>query len=220
MKICPACKIQVDGQRTNCPFCQNALTGTEVYYNWPKATRFKQQALLYKVQLFVVLVLIAVAAYLDFKLQLNNGIHYGAYALAWGLSAEALIMHFYKHHTFPAKIVTICSIVFSILASITAYGLGSTMFSLIFYIITPGIIAANIIANLVFALTDEHGNSMIYLFATLLVGILPYIALKIGHDDKDFWWSICMMISIIVFLAIIIFKGKSVRNELQKRFNF
>ncbi len=220
MKICPACKIEIDGNPMNCPFCQNSLSGEPSSANWPEATKFKKHALLFKLQLFIVLVLILVTVFLDFVFDLNNGLHYSTYAVIWGSFAEILTIYFIKRHTFPAKIVTICSIVFSILASVTAYSLGSELFSLIFYIITPGVIGANIITNLVFALTDKRGDSMIYLFATLIVGVLPYIALRIDHDEKTLAWSICMLISIIVFLAIIIFKGKSVASELQKRFNF
>lgn len=220
MKICPACNIEIDGDRTTCPFCQNALTGNAGEPNWPPVTRLKHQALMYKIQLFVVLVLIVLALFFDFILKFNNGIHYGLLAALWGFVAEILIRHFIKKHTFAAKMVTICSVVFSALASYTAYRLGPIFFTVTFYYVTPGIIALTIIANFVFVLIDKRKNSMIYFLAMLVVGIVPYLALKIAHESLDLFWSICMIITIIATLAIIVFRGKNVLSELQKRFNF
>jgi len=220
MKMCPCCNIQIDGDRVTCPFCQNSLTGTAGPSNWPPVTRLKHQALLYKIQLFVVLVLIVMAMFLDYMLKLNNVIHYGMLAALWGLTAEVLIRHFIKRHTVAAKMVTICSVAFSFLAGITAYYINSKIFIIVFYYITPGIIGATIIANCVLALIDRRGNSLIYLLIMIVVGVVPYIALKISHEDLDFFWSICMVISIIATLAIVVFRGKNVLTELQKRFNF
>lgn len=220
MKICPGCNIQIDGSRNTCPFCQNALTGEASESNWPPVTKFKHQALMYKIQLFVVLVLIVISLFLDFMLKLNNGIHYSLLIAGWGISSQVMVRHFIKHHTFAAKIVAICAVFACILAGLTAYYLDSRLFILIFYYITPGVIGATIIASFVLTLVDKRGNSLIYLLVMIVVGVLPYIALEIGHDEHDLFWSICMIISIIATLAIVIFRGKNVLSELQKRFNF
>lgn len=221
MKICPSCNIRIDGDRTTCPFCQNTLNGEASAPNWPPVTRLKHQALLYKIQLFVVLVLMVIALFLDFILKLNNGkLHYSLIIGCWGIASQLMVRHFIKHHTFAAKIVAISAVVVCFLGSLTAYFLGSELYILIFYYISPGVIAATIIATFVLALIDKRGNSLIYLLAMIVIGVLPYISLKIGHADFDLFWSICMIISIITTLAIVIFRGKNVLTELQKRFNF
>ena len=220
MKICPSCTIQIDGDRTHCPFCQNALSGTPGKANWPPVTRLRHQALLYKIQLFIVLVLIVIALFLDYILKLNTGLHYSQFVVLWGFASQVLVKIFIKHHSFPARVVTICSVVASFLLCFTAYYIHDGIFTLMFYYIAPGIIGATVIANFVFALTDKHGNSLIYLLIMIVIGIIPYVVLKIIHENLDLFWSICMVISIIATLAIVIFRGKNVLSELQKRFNF
>ena len=75
------------------------------------------------------------------------------------------------------------------------------------------------IANFVLAMIDKRGNAMVYLLTNLLIGILPYIVLSISHRTASITWIICMLISIILFVGAIIFKGRSVAGEIQRRLN-
>jgi len=218
MKKCISCDIYVDGDRKTCPICQNALNGEASPYNWPLPENFKKHAMLYKIQLFIVLTVIVIALALDFLLDLNPGTHYGLTIAGWGIMAELMIKSFIKKHLFPAKIVSYSAVVLSVLLALTSYYYH--FFNPIFYLVIPIIIGGTIIANFVFCLIDKKGNSLVYLLCTILIGILPYIAIYLGHKDMVLPWTICLIVSVIAFIGIVVFKGKNVRIELAKRFNF
>lgn len=218
MKKCNSCNIEIDGNRKLCPFCHNALSGMASSTNWPSINRFKKQAFMYKLQLFLVLASIVVSISLDFFLKLNNGVHYSIYITMWGLSIELLIRIFIKRNSFPSKIVSYSVVAGSVLMGITSYYLD--FFDPIFYIVIPIVMGATIVTNFVFTFIDKRGNAMIYLLATILLGIFPYIVLSISQKEHLLVWNICWMISIVCALGIIVFKGKKVLIELQKRFNF
>lgn len=217
MKKCPSCNIEIGGNHQACPFCQNPLIGEISESNWPPINKFKKQAFLYKIQLFIVLALIAISLSLDFLLKLNNGIHYSILVTMWGLTSQFLINLMIKKHIFPTKIVSFSVVTLSILLTLTAYYMG--FFVPIFYIVVPIIISANIITNFVFSFIDKRGNDLIYLICTIFVGIIPYVVLELVHKDMLIVWNICLMISVTAALGIIVFKGRKVLTELQKRFN-
>lgn len=218
MKKCTNCNIEFDGGRKLCPLCHNSLTGVATYTNWPPLHSFKKKAFLYKLQLFIVLAAIVISISLDFLLKLNNGVHYSLLILMWGLTTEFLIRTFIKRNSFPSKIVSVSVVTLSVLLGITSYYLG--FFDPIFYIVIPIIISATIISNFIFTFIDKRGNAMIYLLATIIIGIVPYIVLAIVQKESILVWNICWMISLVCALGIIVFKGKKVLIELQKRFNF
>jgi len=217
MKKCPSCNIQLDGDRTNCPFCQNSLIGDASEANWPPINRLKKQAFFFRLQLFIVLVIIVISVSLDFLLKLNNGVHYSLLVSMWGLTTELLLRFIIKRHVFPSKIISFSVVTGSVLLAVTAYYLN--FFTPVFYIVIPIVISATIIANFVFSFIDKRGNDLIYLICTIFVGLVPYIVLEIGHKDMLIAWNVCWMISIIAALGIIVFKGRKVLTELQKRFN-
>lgn len=217
MKKCPSCNIEIDGYRANCPFCQNALVGEGNESNWPPINRLKKQAFFFRLQLFIVLVAVTISLSLDFLLKLNNGIHYSLLISMWGITLELLIRLIIKRHIFPTKIISFGVVTGSVLFALTAYYLD--FFQPVFYIAIPIVISVTIITNFIFSFIDKRGNDLIYLICTILVGIVPYIVLEIGHKDMLIVWNICLMISVTAALGIIIFKGRKVLTELQKRFN-
>ena len=75
------------------------------------------------------------------------------------------------------------------------------------------------IANFVLAMVDKRGNAMVYLLTNVLIGILPCVVLLIRHKGVPITWIICMLISVILFVGAVIFKGRSVAGEIQKRLN-
>ena len=222
MRKCPVCKIEIDGTRSKCPICQNALTGTPSDYNWPVDEELKKYSICFKIQLFAVLTIVVVALALDFMLDVRfKGYHYSLMILMWGVVSELLITGFIRKKVFPAKILTISAVIVSVLLCITAkYFDFYDFFTPTFYIAVPALIGGTIIANFVFAFTDKSGNSLVYFLSTAVIGIIPYIAIYFGKKSFLLPWAIVLIVSVVAFLGIVIFKGREVKTEIQKRFNF
>ena len=61
MRTCPYCKIEVGGDLIKCPLCQSKLTGEGEAAYFPKQTVFRRRSFLYKLQLFIIWILVIVA---------------------------------------------------------------------------------------------------------------------------------------------------------------
>ena len=218
MKRCLSCNINVGGETGQCPICQNALMGEATPNNWPSITKLKLQSFFYKLQLFIVLALIAVSVALDFLQDLNTGRHWSAPVLLWGITLELLIRHFIKKSVVPAAIVTESILHFCMLMLITT-GYMRFYFTPIVSLLIPICICGMLIANLVLALVDKKGNAMVYLLVTILMCAVSYIYLYLRKLYISLPWTICVTLAVVTTIGISVFRGRAVLNELQKRMN-
>jgi len=53
----------------------------------------------------------------------------------------------------------------------------------------------------------------------LFVGVVPYIFIYFLGKGTPIAWIVCTIVSILLFIGAVIFKGRTVLNELQRRFN-
>ncbi len=222
MLKCPVCKIEIDGNRNKCPICQNALSGSPSDYNWPVDEYLKKYSICFKIQLFVVLTVIVISLALDFLLDIRfKGYHYSLMILMWGAVSELLITEFIRKKVFPAKILTVSAVFISGLLCVTAkYFDFYDFLTPTVYIAVPAIIGGTIVANFVFTFTDKSGNSLVYFLSAAVIGIIPYIAIYFGKKSFLLPWAIVLIVSVVTFLGIVIFKGRELKTEIQKRFNF
>lgn len=219
MKKCVNCKIEVGGSVSVCPLCQSPLIGEDSPDNWPAEDKLRKKAFAYKLQLFILLAIAAVSLVLDFMMDIDfSGLkHWSLILLAWIVVPEIVVRGFIKKSFVMAKVLSISILHITMLLVLTAWYyqfLHPTM-----YIVLPILLSVTLTANFVFALIDKNENAMVYLLANILGGIIPYAVLLLSHRRRPLPWSICLMISVVTFIGIVIFKGRSVWLEVQKRMN-
>lgn len=219
MKHCPYCKIEVGGTSTKCPFCQSGLSGEDDIDFWPKPNLLHTQSILYKLQLFIVLALAIVGFGLDFLFELNTGLHWSLLLAMWLLAVEFGIFRLFKRNYSPARIVTLFVLTVAVLVTVTSYFLGNVFWSVTTQFVIPALIIGTMICNLIFILTDEISNAMVYLLCNIVIGIVPYLVMRVIHEKISILWVICLIVSMITFLAACVFRGRGVLGELQKRFH-
>lgn len=219
MKKCLNCNIQVGGHTDTCPLCQNILTGdVTTNDNWPPMLKLKKQAFFYKLQLFLVLAAIVVGLSLDFLLELNNGKHWSLIASISLFVIEVVVFGFLKKSIVIAKIISISILHIAMLLILA--GWYYNFLHTVAYLIIPILISAALIANFVFSLIDNADNALVYLLGNILIGIIAYAVLIFSHRNRTLAWTICLMISVVTFIGIAVFKGGKVLSEVQKRMNF
>ena len=218
MKTCMNCNISVGGNADTCPLCQNSLTGTASPNNWPSPTRLRKQAFLYKLQLFIVLATIVVGLSLDFLLNLNNGTHYSLIFSLWLIIFELDLWSNIKKVFIISKTVSITILHLSLLLLLTAWFYN--FYDIAAFMIVPILTGTALLANMTFAMIDTKENAMVYLLENILIVFIIYAVLKARHIQPGLIWTICLMISLVCLIGIIIFKGRKVSNEIQKRMNF
>ncbi len=219
MKTCPYCKIEVGGDLRKCPLCQSKLSGEVGAPYFPKLTTQKIRSFLYKLQLFIVWIVIIAALGVDFLFDIRipyfTTVRYSLILAMWLIAFEFLIMRLFKRGAGSSRTVTMMVFIILSLFLITAYYFGFLEFA--FDWVAPVVITGTMIANFVLAMIDKKGNAMVYLLTILLVGVLPYIVLQFINKAAHPTWIICMLVSVMLFTGSLIFKGRSVIGEIRRR---
>ena len=223
MKNCPYCKIEVGGDLKKCPLCQSKLNGEGERQYFPKQTTLKLQSFFYKIQLFIVWATIILSLGIDFLFHVNippiRDIHWSLLIMMWLIVFEFGIIRLFKRGLSSSRIVTLFVFIVMFMLGITAYYIGRPCFEFVVEWIFPVVIMGTLVANFVFAMIDKYGNAMVYLLTNLVVGILPYIVFYFVGKDCPVAWIVCLLVSVILFIGAIIFKGRAVVNEIQRRLN-
>lgn len=218
MKICPSCHVMVGGSFEHCPMCQNALQGEGEIDYFPAQKKLEKQSLLYKMQLFICAIIVVVSLVLDWMLDLYVTKHWSLMVLLWIVALQWIISHFIKKHTNIIGTIAYLAIWSAVLVLLT--GKFFNIMSICLNFVLPGICMLTLVINFVFSMIDQSKNAMVYLLCNVLIGIVPNLVIPFKGNKPPILWIICLMISIITLIGLIIFKGKKVLTEIQKRLNF
>ena len=218
MRKCLNCNIEIGGSIVTCPLCQNSLTGEPSANNWPSPRKLRAQAFIYKLQLFLVLAAIAVGISLDYLLELNNGRHYSLIIALWLIVFELDLSANIKRLFVISRTISMSTLHICLLLLLTGWYFN--FMDIAAFLIIPILLSAALLTNLVFSMTDTTENALVYLLGNILLVMTVYIVLRIKRIDAGLVWTICLMISFVSLIGIIIFKGRKVSNEIQKRMNF
>ena len=223
MKTCPHCHIQVGGDTGYCPLCQNRLNG-EQGSPWfpPTAPRIHRASLFYKIVSFVVLTLIVVAGAVDFLLVDTAHRHFSLLMLVWGVAGLGVLRVLLRRRYNGPRLVFNLLLLVSALIVFTDWFTGYTGYSLDF--VVPILCSVTLVCNFIFAFLHSRftANALVYLLMNIGVGLLPYILLffRIDRgriDGHSIPWVNCLIISVVTFLGLVIFKGRDLRSEIEKR---
>ena len=221
MRECPYCKVKIAGLHYKCPLCQSKLMGTNEDALFPKPEAQKKRSFLYKLQLFIVWVILIVGLGLDFfvglRLPSYPTLHWSLLLAMWLVTFEFGIMRQFRPGTGSAGKVTTLTLITLALWFVTAHYFGFMQVTV--DIAIPCALGATIITDFILAMLDKKSNTMPYLLSGLFLGVVPSVILFFVRDSMPLAWSVLTMVSVILFAAAIIFKGKAVTGELQKRFH-
>jgi hypothetical protein len=219
MKNCPYCKIEVGGNLKKCPLCQSKLNGEAERQYFPRQTTLKIQSFFYKIQLFIVWAVIIASLGVDFLFNVKvwpiKDVHWSLIVAMWLIVFEFGIIRLFKKGMSSSRIITLFVFIILAMLSITAYYVGHLWFVAAW--IAPCVVMGTLIANFVLAMIDKSGNAMVYLLTNLVVGIFPFIVFNLTERDCPITWIICLLVSLILFVGAIIFKGREVAGEIQRR---
>ena len=221
MKKCNSCDILVGGNREHCPICHSKLVGEASPELWPRKTQLnlRRRTIFYKTQLFVALCTIALFLVYDFILNdpSKSKLHISIIIAVWIVAFEIVLRRALNRIMVVARLINECGILTVLLLIFTSSHLG--FFKLCLVQITPIEISALLVTNFVFAVLDKNDNVMIFLIFSILMGIIPYIVqfILLGRDYMTNSWNICVIIGILSFLGISVFKGRRMWAELEKR---
>ena len=219
MRRCPYCKVGIEGDLAKCPLCQSKLSGTGEGSCYPKFEAQKKRSLFYKMQLAIVWGILIIGVGLDFLIRLRlpgfPDLHWSLILVMWLIGFEFGIMRQFKPGTGSAGKVTMMVLITIIMWCVTAYFLGFMKVTI--DLVVPAVLAAMITANFVLAFIDKNGNTMLYLISCLFMGIVAGIICFFVSNRMPIAWAVCLMVSVILTAGAVIFKGRAVAAEFQRR---
>lgn len=221
MRQCPYCKVGISGDLVKCPLCQSKLTGDGEAPCYPKFEAQKKRTFFYKMQLLAAWGLLIAGIGIDFMVGLRipgyPDLHWSLLLAMWLFGVEFGIMRQFKPGTGSAGKVTMLVLFTIVMWSVTAYFFGFMKITV--DLVIPVVLAATITANFVLALIDKNGNTMSYLLSGLVIGVVPSLICYFVEAKMPLAWAICLMVSVILFAAAVIFRGRAVAAEFQRRFH-
>lgn len=218
MKSCPHCKIQVGGRGEYCPLCQSPLVGEGGVPYFPNVEpAMRRASLLYKFVAFFLLGGTVVCAAVDFLLTEEEHLHWSVLVLACVI-AVLLLLHtlMKRRHNAPRLLFQIL-VGASVLTLFGDWFLGWKGYSI--DLVIPILCIIALVINFIFAFVNTRvtENALVYLLLNMLLGVVPYVALTLRRGTTPIAWVLCLVVSVITFLGLVIFKWRTLRIELQKR---
>ncbi|MCR5272858.1 MAG: hypothetical protein K6E13_07740 [Lachnospiraceae bacterium] len=218
MKNCPHCNIKVGGDRDTCPLCQSTLLGEGEEPYWPKPEHLKHVSVAVKIINFILLSLAVIIVAYDFLILNGPHKHVSLVLLTWGIVIYALVIHFVRRRANVPRILFQSMLIASIVLIVDGMYLG--FMGLILYWIMPILCSITLVLNFVFSFIDKGftEDSLVYMLLNIVVGVVPYIVIYFHRAaNPPLTWTITLIISAITFIGLVVFKGKKVFAEMQRR---
>ena len=218
MRRCEKCNVFVRGDEKACPLCQHTLTGTceeAVYPNLP--TVYRQFQLFFKLLIFFTAAAGICCVAVNLILPQSG---------MWSLFAVLGIVCFWvclayavrKKDNIPEGITKLVVIV-SLLAlgwdRLTGWHGWSLNFALPFACITA-MVSMAVVAKV---LRMPAGDYVVFLVADIVFGIVPLVFYLTGLLSYVIPSVLCFALRLLLLSALILFEGKNMLREVQKRFH-
>lgn len=215
MKTCPHCNIEIVGKTKTCPLCQNDLRGECDISYWPSPDKLKKKSVLYKVQMFIMLTMVVLSLGMDFLFEINDDKHWSLMVCVLVVMAQLLLRTAMRKRIYVLGLIA--HITFDIVMFMLIWGWYMGGLRVFLYVVIPIILWIPLIVDFIFSFIDKKGNAMAYLLMAVLCGVVPNFVFIAIDQKASAAWSVIQMASVIALIAAIVFNGRKVLSEIQKR---
>lgn len=217
MRYCSSCNISVEGEHLHCPLCQNELMGEAGIRVYPSMHSLKKKNLLYKLQLFILLSGMVICLAAEFLLDVKCSFHWSLLVTTWVLGGEIWLIRMIKRHKNPSQIITSVGWWTSLLVFLTFYIISLHPIYLTW--VLPGLAIVCETLHFIYMMIDKSQNAMAYLLGCSLLCVILGVFLILFMKEIMLLWVVCILIGVIAIIGAVVFKGRSVTVELEKRFH-
>ncbi|MFA6948492.1 MAG: DUF6320 domain-containing protein [Eubacteriales bacterium] len=220
MKHCDKCGVDVRGNSEFCPLCQGTLTGESepVYSIYPHIeTLYSKNRLFFKLTMTASVAAAVVCAAINW---MTRGHGWWSLYVLFALACFWIILRLAirKQNNLP-KYITVQIVVLSALACLWDAFTGWRGWSLNYFFpiaSTVGVLSLLAISQI---MRMRPADYIVYLIVDFLAGAVSFIFYLTGLCDIALPVVICVSCSIISMAAVVIFEGKNILSELEKRFH-
>ena len=217
MNTCPHCKIHVGGSPTSCPLCQSQLLGEGEPPRYPSVEpEQRRYSLAYKIVAFVLLTATVICVAIDL-LGPDTPVSWSIPVILGVAGTLILLRVMMKRRRNAPKLLFQTLVLVSVVLVLCDLATGWHRFSVDY--VVPILCTVALVLNSIFGYINRHftENGLVYLLLNIVVGALPYLAFLLSPQQAPVAWTVCLIVGIITFLSLVIFKGRDLWTELQKR---
>ena len=216
MKTCCKCHIRVGGDAEFCPLCQCPLTGEDEAPNWPKTVPAAwKMAMFYKIVAFLLLAGVVVCVTVDFRTE--GALHWSVLVAVCVLVFLTLLRSWMRHFQSMPRLLFQVLVAVSAVTLLADWYTGWHGFSL--DLVIPVLCTVTLILNFILSFVPGRmaENGLVYLLMNIGVGVVPYLLLFLRPAGHPLTWLICLVVSILTFLGLVVFRGQILAEEFHKR---
>ena len=217
MKTCPNCKIHVGGSPTYCPLCQSQLLGEGEPPRYPSVEpEQRRYSLAYKIVAFVLLTATVICVAIDL-LGPDTPVSWSIPVILGVAGTLILLRVMMKRRRNAPKLLFQTLVLVSVVLVLCDLATGWHRFSVDY--VVPILCTVALVLNSIFGYINRHftESGLVYLLRGIVVGALPYQPFLLSPQQAPVAWTVCLIVGIITFLSLVIFKGRDLWTELQKR---
>lgn len=220
MKYCTKCKVSVRGNSRLCPLCQTSLEdiGGQNESCYPEVHKiYGQNRYLIKVLIFTTIIAAVASSAVNMILP-DTG--------QWALLVIVGILFFWisvffavrqrksisKNITYQAFFISIASVAIDLLTGRHGWSLSYAL-PVIFVV---AMLSMTILAAILKLPANEYIMCLIF---DIIFGFIPIIFYSLGMISQKIPSIICIAFSIICLTGIVLFQGKEMLLELERRFH-
>ncbi|HAG69925.1 MAG TPA: hypothetical protein DCL38_08125 [Lachnospiraceae bacterium] len=220
MKNCPHCRINVGGTYERCPLCGSVLQGDATLDLFPRNEKKHGISLPLKIIIFLLLTGAVVCLSVDFLMIEGEHVHFGLIVLIWCGALLWYVLGAVKNRRVLSQLITMAVMLFSIAAILTEIVAGYRAITTNY--IVPSLISAALCANFILSFIDRSNryNATFYVLWSIFIGVIPALVILLGKNKTPLPWTVCFFISVVALIGLLVFKGRTVINELHKRLHF
>ena len=218
MKRCDKCKVDVTGSLKRCPLCGAVLSEKDHVaddrYPVSKSVYYKY-SLLFRILILISVAVCVICVAVDILIPTEyywSLFVVGGFGCAW-LSLFFLIAKRHNIH----KSLFWQVLVLSGISIFWDHWMGWPGWS--FTYIIPGlcILAMGTMLVLVWVLSPPIGDYIIYILMDCLLSLVHVLFLVFSLAKTPYCCVICIAMSVITFAALLLFRGREMREEMQRR---
>lgn len=218
MLFCPSCGVSVTGDKRCCPLCHGKLTGEPSKDVFP-ANVTPHYSSNFLIKLISTAALSAIAVCLITNYLFPSAVMWSLFAAAGIVCAWITLTVGIKYRSYIIKNITWQLFIVTILAFIWDWFTGKHGWSLDFILPCTCMAAMASMYILSIAMKLSSDQYIVCLALDCIYGFIPLFFILTDRLTYVIPSAVCVIASFISIVALIIFQGRDMKKELQKKFH-
>ena len=214
MRICKKCNLKFKSDLDFCPLCQNKLIGKKEENVFPFIPNiYKKYFTFFKILLFISIIISLICITIDLMI---DKYHFSIFVILGFICLFIILKTAFNNKDSLFKSILWQLVILSTLSVIWDYFTGFHYWSITYVIPILCIICSVNLAILSIILKNYLEEELFYFICIALIGVVPFIFIIIGIPNR-IPSIISILLNLICFVSLLIFKFKDVKEELKRR---